>query len=373
MIEKNSKKNLILVISWALIIAILSLGTLILPDREMSENENRYLATAPDFDVEDILSGEFEEDAEEYLTDQIMGRETWIKLYSNVLRLGLRKDINGVYLLKDGYLAERTTEDDFSSSLFRGNLNNVALLAEDLRGDIPVDVMLVPSAAFVNRAAYNMSTNFDEYVCFRQAEEALGDDLILLRDQMEPDMYYKTDHHWNFRGAMNVASVYLARAGLTPVFPETVTASDSFRGTLYSKILMNEKDTDEIVLPAGWEGDHTKLIADDQEFDSIYFADRLDQKDQYEVYLGGNYGRADIIPEDGAGKPSLLIVKDSYANSFVPAILDNFSKITLIDPRYYKGSVEALAKSEGFDRVLILFSTVNFSQQKLELTKSLLG
>ena len=79
------------------------------------------------------------------------------------------------------------------------------------------------------------------------------------------------------------------------------------------------------------------------------------------------------MPENGDGKPSLLIVKDSYANSFLPAVLNDFSKITLIDPRYYRGSVEDLASSEGYDRVLVLFSTVNFSQQKLELTKSLLG
>ena len=249
----------------------------------------------------------------------------------------------------------------------------MALLSEDLRGSIPVDVILVPSAAFANRAYCNVSTSFDEYSCFEKAEEVLGEDLILLRDQMVPDMYYRTDHHWNFKGAVNVASVYLARIGLKPYFPKTVTVSDDFRGTLYSKILINNHVKDTIELPADWENDRTKFTADGEEFGSIYFADKLEQKDEYEVYLGGNYARADIEPENGAGKPSLLIVKDSYANSFVPAIMNDFSKITLIDPRYYMGSVEDLAESEGYDRVLILFSTVNFSQQKLELTKNLLG
>ncbi len=373
MSAKDPKKNIILMVSAVLIIAFLSLGTLILPDREKSDNENRYLEQAPDFDIGDILSGEFEEDSEKYLTDQIIGREQWISMYSNILKAGLRKDINGVYLLKDGVLAERNTAWEFDWSTFRGNLDNVALLRSDLEGRIPVDVMLVPSASFANRAAYNMSTNFDEYRCFSHAEDALGDGLIILRGQMEPDMYYKTDHHWNMKGAMNAASIYLARAGLKVDLPELVTVSGGFRGTLYSKILMNGDVTDAIQLPAGWEEDRTKLIADGEEFDSIYFGDRLDQKDQYEVYLGGNYGKADIIPENGEGKPSLLIVKDSYANSFVPAILSDFSRITLIDPRYYRGSVEDLAKMEGYDRVLVLFSTVNFSQQKLELTKSLLG
>ncbi len=373
MSAKDPNKNIILTVSAVLIIAFLSLGTLIMPDREKSDNENRYLAQAPHFDIEDILSGEFEEDSEEYLTDQIIGREQWIGMYSNILKLGLRKDINGVYLLKDGVLAERTTPWEFDRDAFQGNLDNVALLRDDLLGEIPVDVILVPSASFANRAYYNMSTNFDEYICFSQAEDALGDDLILLRSQMDPGMYYKTDHHWNMKGAMKAASVYLSRAGLKVDLPELETVSGGFRGTLYSKILMNGEVTDEIQLPAGWEDDRTKLIADGEEFGSIYFGERLDQKDQYEVYLGGNYSRADIIPENGSGKPSLLIVKDSYANSFVPAILEDFSRITLLDPRYFRGSVEAVAEGEGYDRVLILFSTVNFSQQKLELTKSMLG
>ena len=117
MIVKDGKKNRILMVCAVVLMAFLAVGTLVMPDREKSENENRYLAGAPKFDLEDILSGEFEEDSEKYLTDQIIGREQWISLYSITMRLGLRKDINGVYLrtASSWSVSPRTTSTGQSS------------------------------------------------------------------------------------------------------------------------------------------------------------------------------------------------------------------------------------------------------------------
>ena len=102
--------------------------------------------------------------------------------------------------------------------------------------------------------------------------------------------------------------------------------------------------------------------------------DRLENKDKYEVFLGGNYDRVDIVNEEEGAlrKPSLLIVKDSYANSFVPFILDDFSHITMVDTRYYRDSVKDLALDEEYDQVLILYSITNFSEEKLDLNSSML-
>ena len=99
--------------------------------------------------------------------------------------------------------------------------------------------------------------------------------------------------------------------------------------------------------------------------------DRLENKDKYEVFFGGNYDRVDIVnKEKGADdKPSLLIVKDSYANSFVPFILDDFSSITMVDTRYFRDSVKDVTLREKFDHVLILYSITNFAEEKLNLTE----
>ena len=135
-------------------------------------------------------------------------------------------------------------------------------------------------------------------------------------------------------------------------------------------------------------------------YNSLYFPKHLKKKDKYAVYFGGNYAQVDISlrrntdsntggaalsadkaqisgrenssREDSKGsqKEKLLILKDSFANSFIPYILGDFEQITMLDTRYYRGNIAAL--SEKYDRVLLLYSITSLAEQKLNLTKTLL-
>ena len=51
----------------------------------------------------------------------------------------------------------------------------------------------------------------------------------------------------------------------------------------------------------------------------------------------------------------LLIIKDSYANSIVPFLLHHYEKIHIIDPRFYKLSIQDYLKEEKVKEVLILY------------------
>ena len=86
--------------------------------------------------------------------------------------------------------------------------------------------------------------------------------------------------------------------------------------------------------------------------------------------LGGNYNRVDI---KGKGEGSILIIKDSYANAFVPYLLDNYGKITLIDTRYFRNNIKDLVNEEKFDEVLVLYSIDTFQEQDIHLDKKLLS
>ena len=102
--EQGKHVNIFLVFSITLIMIVLILGSLVKADRDMSENENRYLTQMPEISVGSILEGKFESQLEDYLSDQIIGRENWIKIMSNVLEGIGYKDIKGVYLLDDAWL-----------------------------------------------------------------------------------------------------------------------------------------------------------------------------------------------------------------------------------------------------------------------------
>ena len=132
---------------------------------------------------------------------------------------------------------------------------------------------------------------------------------------------------------------------------------DSFYGTLYSKVAgLPGVRADELELPQTLpenlviESDSAPadaLSADGEKamptLAGIYDLTKLEMKDKYAVYFGGNYGKITIKNPEAEGKGSLLIIKDSYANSMVPYLLDHYEQITMIDLRYYNESVLSLS------------------------------
>ena len=144
--------------------------------------------------------------------------------------------------------------------------------------------------------------------------------------------------------------------------------SDDFYGTLYSKVLLTTLTKDSVETPGAALTAKYRVSLNGKTYDSLYFNEYLNKKDKYAVYFGGNYDKVDIEVEGAAG--SLLILKDSFANSFVPYLLGHYSKITMIDSRYYRGSVEELARD--YDEVLVLYGIDNFADEKLTLANALL-
>ena len=85
----------------------LSFASLLKPDREFSETENRTLARMPSLSAETVLSGDFEEDYETYLNDQFVMRDSWVALRTLAERLSLKQEVHDIYFAKDDYLIEK--------------------------------------------------------------------------------------------------------------------------------------------------------------------------------------------------------------------------------------------------------------------------
>ena len=62
------------------------------------------------------------------------------------------------------------------------------------------------------------------------------------------------------------------------------------------------------------------------------------------------------------------MLKDSYANSFVPFLAQHYRKIVMVDPRYYYGDLEQLIQVENVQEILYLFNANTFfADTSLEL------
>ena len=75
--RKYSKSVIIL---FLLLVFGFTAVTFVWPERTFSENENRVLASAPEFSWEKLFEGKFMSDYETYITDQFFLRDEWIQL-----------------------------------------------------------------------------------------------------------------------------------------------------------------------------------------------------------------------------------------------------------------------------------------------------
>ena len=375
-----------------LVIGALALGGVaifVLPQQSYSEAENRYLTKLPHISVEGILSGEVQRDLTEAANDQFPARDQWMQIATTSQYLLYHREMNGVYLGEDHYLFDKVVDSDLSENNYRTNLGYVTAMKAATSAD--VSVMLIPSPGTVLTEKLPTRAVLYDAVPY----ETLGEELcesdsvrwIQTRDALEradrnsfDQIYFCTDHHWTTNGAYVGASIYLGTQNVKIAEQERFdvqTMSDSFYGTLYSKVAgMPGARADELELPQTLP-ENLIIEADGAPADAlgadgkkampkltgIYDLTKLDMKDKYAVYFGGNYGKITIKNPQLEGKGSLLIIKDSYANSMVPYLLDHYDQITMIDLRYYNESVPELA-AEGWDEVLVCYEMSNFIKDR---------
>ena len=66
------------------IIIAFTVADLLNEERLFSESENRILAQKPELTKETLLSGEYMTDYEEYMNDQFVSRDIWIRIKTGI-------------------------------------------------------------------------------------------------------------------------------------------------------------------------------------------------------------------------------------------------------------------------------------------------
>ena len=361
----------------------------VLPQRAYSESENRYLTKLPHISAQGIRSGEVQRDLTEAASDQFPARDVWMQAATTGQYLLYHREINGVYIGKDHYLFDKITDSDLSEKNYRTNLGYVTAMKADTDAD--VSVMLIPSPGTVLSEKLPTRAVLYDAAPYETLGEALCEvdsvRWVQARDGLEraardrfDQVYFCTDLHWTTNGADVGASTYLKTQDIKLAGQDhfgVQTVSTDFYGTLYSKVAgLPGARADELELPQALpkqlviEADSAPADAPGAdgerkmpELSGIYDLSRLGLKDKYAVYFGGNYGKITIKNPQAEENGSLLIIKDSYANSMVPYLLEHYGQITMIDLRYYNGSVPELV-AQGWDEVLVCYEMSNFIKDR---------
>ncbi len=372
--EREKGQNRVLTIVFLLMIFGITIAGFFVPVKERSESENRNLAQKPEFTLSGLFAKEndkrFTTQYESYITDQFIARDTWIGIKTQTERLLGKTDINGVYFADDGYLITKTDADKVDAEREEKNiayLTEFVAKYEELLGKGKVDVMLVPTAADILADKLPAFTSeYDQAALLERMEAALGADAWIdvrenLQEHADEYLYYRTDHHWTALGAYYAYQAWAEHEGL-PVrdladYTESV-ASDEFYGTLYSKVNL-PMDADTVMIYEDGMKYRVEYDSNRKYMSSLFSMDRLKDKDKYMVYLDGNHAQVDIVTENKNGK-TLLVVKDSYAHTFLPFLAQDYERIVMIDFRYLKMPVSALVQTYGVTDMLVMYNATNF-------------
>lgn len=343
--------------------------TVLSPAKLFSENENRYMEQFPKISLHNILTGEFQDDFEEAFSDQFPGRDIWMFGTAAVEKAAGFEEQNGVYLGRDGYFLKKITQEDIDQKQYLQNLRYVEYLG-DCQKD-KTSLLLVPSPGTILESHLpSFAPYYNADAMYKMAETILKRSKLvdsraeLVEYGKQNQIYYKTDHHWTLLGAYAAYSAYCDVRELKKHTYGYFTAkkiSEDFLGTMYSKVMLpgTKKDT----MYAASNIPQAELVCDGEEKSGIYDVEKLTQKDKYGYFFGGNYGKAEITVNNDSDK-KLLVIKDSYANSFVPFLMEDYHEITMLDLRYYRDSVQKLVKDDSYNEILVLYEMSGFAEDK---------
>ncbi|MBQ9061315.1 MAG: hypothetical protein IJ121_00600 [Eubacterium sp.] len=363
--EKMLREN-VMIIQMLLVIVfivIFAVVNLVVPDRLYSQEENRTLAQRPQMSGGNLADGSYFTDLETAYSDQFVLRDKWVMLQANLARLTGRRELNGVYIGKKKYLlAKPAVPQEEQLTALTDAVNAFRTAHEKLN----TQVMLVPDAANVlTDKLPELAPLHDQVADILDFSQRLDQEVVWLdavtplRAHASEDIYYRTDHHWTSAGAKYVFEYIAHDMGITSVLREydRYVVSDEFEGTLAAKTgLHRAKDAIEVYTPLGTDVEYYVNYPDTNEKStSMFHSEALDQKDQYTVFFGGNHPLVEIHTTADTTR-SLLLFKDSYANSFVQFLYPYYKNIILIDPRYYYDNAEALISAHGITDVMILYS-----------------
>ena len=360
----NKKFSIFLTALFCIFIGGVCLLSLLLPKKEFSPQENRYLQSAPTLSLETVTNGKFMEQAEDWTADHTVGRDLWVSLKARCELLLGKRENNGVYLGTDGQtlFAQYTAPSDLAE-----RMDAVNILADKLF--VPVYFSLVPDKTYVYAGRLPQGAPLADDGSTAAEAAALCSSKVTFIDLYSApwgqDSFYRTDHHWTTMGAATTYSV-LARAlhgsaADLSAYPLKLE-SDQFCGTTWSSAGTTWVRPDALYtqIPDGLGIQVTAYPKGKPVEGQLYDRSRLSTKDKYSTFLGGNQPLC-VVKNPRGMQGKLLVIRDSYSDSLAPFLALDYQEVHLFDLRYNLTPISQYVEENGIDQVLVLYSAENFA------------
>lgn len=368
----------LMIASFALVVAPADVASI--------RSENREPKKMPDISFSSIWSGEFSKGFEGYIDDSIAFRSKLMALSDEISSrvgytpenlgriiittsdIGTGESNEGRLVLYGDYIMEMFSKNDGTQIKYAESLNTI-------RAAIPKDInmysILVPTALEFSDSAYKSEQDSQKAAIELVNSKLKGitsvDIYSSLLESKSNSLYFKTDHHWTTDGAYVAYKKFMEESNGPVVVQNAFTRKENgeFYGSLYDKakaqLTEQEKDTIfyydvtekyDISLKMRAEDNVTEYGLSSPVFDTT--------KNNYNVFFGSDHPIMEITNNSNPEGKTVMVIKDSYANAFLPWLAASYNKVVVIDPRSFGGSlVEEIERYEA-DEVLVInyiFST----------------
>lgn len=357
-------KNIIVTIGFIVIIIGMFLINIIAKDKEISATERRRLAQLPEITITKLLNGDVTGKWEEYVADQFIQRDLFrtIKSIWSMNVFG-QKDNNNLFVKDDSIYSMEYPLNEKNVEKSIGKINEVY---QKYLQNMNVYYAIVPEKNYylANDDHLKMDYNRLKEIAQNTLKEM---QYIDIWGELKLEDYYKTDLHWKQENLQSVVSKIQQDMDLESTSQKTYESKEigDFYGTYYGQLGLDLPPDKLYVLTNETIEKCTTFNYETKKTGKIY-EKKANSVDLYDIYLSGATPLISIENPNAKTDKELLLFRDSFGSSIAPLLVENYSKITLIDLRYI--SSRLLENYIEFDHqdVLFLYSTVVLNQNVLK-------
>ncbi len=411
------------VIFFGFIVIMAFIGIIWFARPKTSEVEKRELTKFPKLTISGIWNGSFFTDVDTWYADTYPLREKLIADYQAFQsRFGIRteqlieaspepaeveetKPVDPDENLVEGLGDVNVSAENVGSIYIAGNSGYgvyaysesgsrkyaeiVSRVADNLKGKADVYCLIGPiSAGVMLSDDVRKSIHCDdEDVATEKMYDMMSENVKTvsthhaLKKHNSEYIFFRTDHHWTARGAYYAYKEFCKVKGIEPERLEDFKTMkfEGFLGSFYtqsnrSRQLGDNPDTVEAFIP----NDTNKMTTyfkkgstfTENEWKIVNDVSHYAKTELYSCFAGADQAFSFIHNEKKTDGSSILVIKDSFGNAFIPFLTDHYEYVYWIDYRYYKAfiswqgrsdpSISALVAEKNIKDVLLL-NNINFT------------
>lgn len=359
---QDKTKNIIITIGFVIIIGIVFLINLIARDKSISTSERRKLAQFPEISVSKIFNGDLMKKWEKYVEDQFVERDLFrgIKSFWS-MKIFAQKDNNKLFK-KDEAIYK--IEYPLNENNVQKTAQKINEVYEKYLKDMKVYYSIIPDKNYYLEDDDHLKMDYDKI------QEIVRSELseltyIDISQGLELEDYYRTDLHWRQENLQEVVEIIQNSMGLEKIRVNySISDKGKFYGAYYGQLVLNVNPDNLYILTNETIENCITYNFETQKNAPVYT--ETNSVDSYDIFLSGATPLISIENNNAKNDKELLLFRDSFGSSLAPLLVENYSKITLIDLRYISSSI--LDKYIEFkdQDVLFLYSTTVLNQNILK-------